>query len=160
MTEPLKMATPDAVGKVITQLVGIPAAAKKLAAPPPGDTFRTVSTFVARNGAPVLVALTDVAFGASCGAALCMIPPGVADEAVRTQTLDASLTENLREVANVLTVAFNTDKGQHIKLQETANCKPPLPPALQAALGRARELLHLEVTVKGYPAGKISFALL
>lgn len=160
MTDPLKMPPPDAVGKVITQLVGIPAAAQKLPAPPSPEAFRTVSTFVSRTGAPVLVALTDIAFGASCGAALSMIPAGVANEAIKAQALDASMHENLREVANVLTVAFNTDKGTHIKLQETAGCKAPLPPALQNALAKARETMHLEVTVKGYPAGKISFALL
>lgn len=160
MSEPLKMASPEAVGKVIGQLVGIQAATRKLAAPPPLDSFRTVSTFLSRENARVLVALTDIAFGASCGAALSMIPAGVANDAVKAQTLDESMLENLREVANVITVAFNNEKGAHIRLQETVQCKPPLPPPLKTALSKARELLHLEVTVKGYPAGNISFALL
>ena len=120
------------------------------AAPMPLATFET-------NGAIAAVVTCSFELAAAMGAALCMMPAGVAAEAVKTKKLTETLFENWREVLNVSASLFNEPGALHARL--VGAMQPPDRPAPEVAaiLAKPAARLDLDATIKGFPPGKLSF---
>jgi hypothetical protein len=148
--------TPASIGDLVTMLVGKSARAGR-GTPLAASAARGVATYIDKDAKVIFVTLTDIAFLASVGAALAMIPPGVAGEAVKSGKPSAVLVENAVEVLNILASLFNDadGKGTHVKLQRLL-LMPPLPPELARLVAKPTQRLDLEVTLPGYPNGKLS----
>jgi len=110
-----------------------------------------------RTDAPVLevVALCELPLAAALAAALTVVPPRVAAEAVAARALDASLRENLGEVMNVL-ARFVSGSGRRFVLAGT-RCPPEEAPELVSAARASDEVRGFAVRVHGYLDGALTF---
>jgi hypothetical protein len=148
--------TPASIADLVTMLVGKPTRAGR-GTPLAVSAARGVATYVDKDAKITFVTLTDMAFIASVGAALAMIPPGIVGEAVKSGKPSHVLVENAVEVLNILASLFNDleGKGVHVKLQRLV-LVPPLPPELARLIAKPGHRLDLEVTLPGYPNGRLS----
>ncbi|MFS3127090.1 hypothetical protein ACLM5J_01650 [Nocardioides sp. Bht2] len=132
------------------------------AAPPlaPGPaTPATVAVYV--DDALEISALIACDLPLSCyaGAALGLVPPGAASDAVNDGRLTETLSENLYEVLNVAASLFNAPGATHLRLYEVYPAGGHLDVNIQArtlTLGQ-REDARLEIA--GYGSGQISIVL-
>lgn len=94
-------------------------------AKPTGGAYFGV--FVADNDTPVALCGADAALAASLGAALSMLPPGVAKEAAKSKELTPVMIDNVREVMNICSRLLMDDSSSHLKLSQVypANSLPP-----------------------------------
>jgi hypothetical protein len=101
----------------------------------------------------------DLSLAVFSGAALGLLPPGGAQDAVAKGQLSPMLAENVGEVCNVLNGLINREGMPHVRLYQTfaPGESPPTDAAGQLlALGRR---LDLKVEVAGYGSGKFSMVL-
>jgi hypothetical protein len=146
--------TADAVAKLIASLAGKNVTAKAgpaLKAPPKGGAVG-VCVDEAPNVAAVIVA--DVALAAAAGAALAMIPPAAAQDAVRSGTLPANIADNFREVANIMCSLLTASGGRSVRLADFSVAG--VPAAAEAVLAGSGARLDLEVDVQGYGKGQLA----
>jgi hypothetical protein len=102
----------------------------------------------------------DLRLSAYAGAAIGLIPPAAAEEAVETGGLTETLRDNLYEVLNIAASLFNAPGAEHLRLYELHPAGPPLPPAVRAqalTLGRREDLA---VEIAGYGSGALSVVLI
>lgn len=149
-----------AVRDLLTDLMGRSVTAK-LAQKPihavPGT--RTVAVYLRATGAVGAVGISDIAGATYLGAALSLVPPGVAAQAHKKGVLDDALLENYGEIVNVAASLFNVSGGPHVKLSRVYVVPPTsLPPEIASVLPRTTRL-DLDVTVPGYGAGKFSLVV-
>jgi len=105
------------------------------------------------------VVVCDLAFSAYVAAAIGLVPPPTAQEAVEEGTLSLALRENLYEVLNIAASLFNVGEHTHLRLYDLHAAGDPLPGSVlvQAlTLGRREDL---EVEVGGYGRGRLSVVL-
>jgi len=151
-----KAPTPDAIAKMMSDLLGTPTIAKALSAAVPVPTLKVFSTYVDDTNKLTWIGAMDVACAASTGSALAMMPLGPVTDAVKTNTLTPAMVENSREVANVTANLFNTLSGHgHVRLKDYIVAPQPIPPALQPILAKPVLRVDIELLVRGYPAGKL-----
>jgi len=101
----------------------------------------------------------DLAFSAQAAAAIALVPPAAAEEAIADGKLTDSLAENLYEVLNIAASTFNVEGSEHLKLHQLHPAGPPLDPMVRIqtlTLGRREDL---RVEVAGYGAGSLSVVL-
>jgi len=125
----------------------------------PAPLARSVAVYVDDRGSIRAVAVCDLAFSARAGAALALIPAPVAEEAIEGNRLDETLTDNLRELLNVVSAAFNVPNAAHVRLHELHPAGMPVPSDIQGrmlTLGRREDL---EVTIAGYGEGRLSIVI-
>jgi hypothetical protein len=102
--------------------------------------------------------VADLPFCCWSGAALALLPPGLAQDAIKAGKLDQALQENFAEVANVLTATFR-EFGERVVLGQVHYGKATsLGDEVRPLVGSARRL-DLEVTVNGYGAGRCGLLL-
>jgi hypothetical protein len=101
----------------------------------------------------------DLRFSAYAAAALGLVPPAGAEDAITAAALSGTLSENLYEVLNVGASLFNAPGADHLRLYELHPAGPALPPAVRIqalTLGRREDLT---VDIAGYGAGRVSVVL-
>lgn len=114
-----------------------------------------VFTYVGPEGETLLLGLANLACAAYAGAALAMIPKGVAEESIRRKKLDDNLRDNFYEVVNVMSGAINAGSDVAVRLQS-------LTPATQLAGGEARMLAaartraDFDIEISEYGTGRLS----
>lgn len=152
-------AVPDQVGRLLTGLLGKPVVVKKGNPLAPG-TKLAVGEYFREDGTLGAVCLCDLGTASSAGAALSLMPAGVAAESIKTGKLNDILAENMQEVFNVLTRLFQNPQQPrvHFKLMY-------LPP--QNLSNEANTLLKkptyradFDVAIPSYPGGKMSLFVL
>lgn len=146
--------TADAVAKLITSLAGKNVTAKIGPAAKQIPKGAAVAVCVDEMPHAVAVILADVPFAAAAGAALAMIPPSAAQDAVRAGGLPPNIADNFREVANIMCSLLTASGGRGVRLAEFS--VTGVPPAADAVLGAAGARLDLEVDVQGYGKGQLS----
>lgn len=152
--------TPEAVGRLLTELMGKKVKLAKAPAP--------LLPTAAAGGAPYLdpekvlsyAALADAAFIASFGAALAMIPPNVVGDAIRAPKLPETLVENAYEVLNIAASVFNEIEGTALHVKIAKLVLAPLPAEVSTRLGKPTARLDLLACVPGYPDGRLSLLAL
>ncbi len=128
-------------------------------APSAAKASQAVAVYTDDEGSVAALCLCDMSLASHAGAALSLIPAGVAAEAARTGVMPPSIAENLYEVANVAARLFNADGGPHLKLREVVTTAQALPAGLSEMAARASERIDLEVNITGYGQGQMSVLL-
>ena len=153
---------PNAVGNLLSGLLSrsvkvsrsIPPAKNSLV--PVEKATQAVAIYTNDDGVVAAVCVYDMPLASSAGAALSMIPQGVANEAVRKGVMPESVAENLYEVANVSASLFNVDGGPHLKLKEVVTSTAALPAPVKELVAKAADRIDLDVNIAGYSAGRMS----
>ena len=146
--------TADAVAKLLASLAGKNVTAKAGPAVKPVPTGAAVAVCVDEAPHVVAVMVADVAFAAAAGAALAMIPPGAAQDAVRAGSLPPNIADNFREVANIMCSLLTASGGRGVRMADFS--VTGVPAAAEAVLGAAGARLDLEVDVQGYGKGRLA----
>ena len=98
-----------------------------------------VAVYVSDDGKPAAFCACDIAFAANSGAALSMLPPNAAKDAVKTKELTDVMIANLREVMNICTRLLLKESSPHVRLllvSEVAGLPPPAAAIISAPNGR------------------------
>lgn len=111
-----------------------------------------VGVYVSDGGEPVALCACNLDFAAGAGAALSILPPNAAKDAVKAKTLPSAMQDNLRELMNICTRLVIKDGSPHLRLQEVYAAKSlPAPAAAIAAAAKGRA--DFEVALGRYGAG-------
>jgi hypothetical protein len=123
--------------------------AKLDTSPKSGSYF---GVYVTDDGIPGAMYACDIAFAANGGAALSMLPPNVAKEAMKSKVLTDVMLANLREVMNIGTRLVLVDGSPHLRLDQVY-AGPALPAPAAALLGAIKGRADFEITLGKYGSG-------
>ena len=114
-----------------------------------------IGIYIADDGSPSALCACDLALAANSGAALSMLPPNLAKDAVKAQELTEVMLANLGEVMNICTRLLLRENTPHLRLQRV--CKANALPAPAAAIiGAARARADFEIGLGKYGAGVLA----
>ncbi len=140
------------VGKDVTVSPGAPVT------PAPGKPV-SVAVYVDPHLAVNALCVLDLGAAAYTGAALALLPPGGAQDAVEEdRELTGMLVEALHEVVNVLSALLNVPGAPHSKLHELYAPGEDLPGDIAGMLANWNRL-DLAIDVPSYGKGAISLVL-
>ena len=126
---------------------------------PTADAPVAVAVYVDPHLAVNALCVLDLGAAAYTGAALALLPPGGAQDAVEEDgELTSMLVEALHEVVNVLSALFNVPGAPHSKLHRLHAPGEDLPGDVAAMLADFNRL-DLAIQVPGYGKGAVSFVL-
>ena len=118
-----------------------------------------VAVYVDPQMAINALCVMDLAASAYTGAALALLPPGGAQDAVEEDgELSGLLVEALHEVVNVLSALFNTPGAPHSKLHKLYAPGDDLPGDIEGMLANFNRI-DLALEVPGYGKGALSLVL-
>jgi hypothetical protein len=119
----------------------------------------TIAVFTAPDYSVNALCVMDLGASAYTAAALALLPPGGAQDAVEEdKELSPMLLEALHEVVNVLSALFNTPGAPHSKLNKLVPDGEE-PPADIAGMLAGFNRIDLAIEVPGYGKGAMSFVL-
>lgn len=128
----------------------------------PGGTFDQTpgggawfAVFVSDRATPVALCGADVNLAASLGAALSMLPPAAAKDAVKAKELTSVMMDNLREIMNICTRLVMSDTSPHLKLEQIYPAKS-LPAPSAAVLGKPAGRIEFQVQLAKYGGGVLT----
>ena len=140
------------VGKEVTVSPGAPVT------PEPNRPV-TVAIYTAPDMSVNALCLMDLGASAYTAAALALLPPGGAQDAVEEdKELSPMLLEALHEVVNVLSALFNTPGAPHSKLNKLVPDGDDVPGDIAGMLAGFNRL-DLAIEVPGYGKGGMSLVL-
>jgi hypothetical protein len=140
------------VGKEVSVSPGAPVT-------PEPDRPVTVAIFTAPDMSVNALCVMDLGASAYTAAALALLPPGGAQDAVEEdKELSPMLLEALHEVVNVLSALFNTPGAPHSKLNKLVGDSEDIPGDVVGMLAGFNRL-DLTVEVPGYGKGGLSLVL-
>ena len=148
------------VRDMLTGLVGKPVAVNPGApvTPAPGKPV-AVAVYVDPQMAINALCVMDLGASAYTAAALALLPPGGAQDAVEEdKELSPMLLEALHEVVNVLSALFNTPGAPHSKLNKLVADGEEIPGDVVGMLAGFNRL-DLVLEVPGYGKGGLSLVL-
>ncbi len=148
------------VRDMLTGLVGKPVAVNPGAPVTPNpDKPVSVAVYVDPHLAVNALCVLDLGASAYTGAALALLPPGGAQDAVEEDgELTGLLVEALHEVVNVLSALFNTPGAPHSKLHKLYAPGEELPGDIEGMLANFNRI-DLAIEVPGYGKGGLSLVL-
>jgi hypothetical protein len=148
------------VRDMLTGLVGKPVAVNPGApVTPTPDKPVAVAVYVDPHMAINALCVMDLGAAAYTGAALALLPPGGAQDAVEEDgELTSLLVEALHEVVNVLSALFNTPGAPHSKLHKLYAPGEDLPGDIASMLANFNRI-DLAIEVPGYGKGALSLVL-
>ena len=119
----------------------------------------SVAVYIDPQMAINALCVMDLAASAYTGAALALLPPGGAQDAVEEDgELSGLLVEALHEVVNVLSALFNTPGAPHSKLHKLYAPGEDLPGDIEGMLANFNRI-DLALEVPGYGKGGLSLVL-
>jgi hypothetical protein len=155
----MKLPTADAIARLVSDLLGKPTTARAVA-PTPVPRDGIVSAIVDDEGALRAAVVVDRPLAAYAGAALALVPSGMADDALRSGAIPSALLDNYREVLNVVTNLLNTINPVHVRLGDSyTGPAAPAPKDVATILASPKAKLDLELQIAGYGKGRIRFAV-
>jgi hypothetical protein len=148
------------VRDMLTGLVGKPVAVNPGApVTPTPDKPVAVAVYVDPHMAINALCVMDLGAAAYTGAALALLPPGGAQDAVEEDgELTSLLVEALHEVVNVLSALFNTPGAPHSKLHKLYAPGDDLPGDVEGMLASFNRI-DLAIEVPSYGKGGISLVV-
>ena len=148
------------VRDMLTGLVGKPVAVNPGApVTPTPDKPVSVAVYVDPQMAINAICVMDLGASAYTGAALALLPPGGAQDAVEEDgELSGLLVEALHEVVNVLSALFNVPGAPHSKLHKLYAPGEDLPGDIEGMLANFNRI-DLAIEVPGYGKGALSLVL-
>jgi hypothetical protein len=156
----VELPAPKDVRDMLTGLVGKPVAVNPGGpVTPTPDKPVSVAVYVDPQMAINALCVMDLGASAYTGAALALLPPGGAQDAVEEDgELTSLLVAALHEVVNVLSALFNTPGAPHSKLHKLYAPGDDLPGDIQGMLANFNRI-DLAIEVPGYGKGAISLVL-
>jgi hypothetical protein len=140
------------VGKPVGVNPGVPVT-------PTPDKPVSVAVYVDPQMAINALCVMDLGASAYTGAALALLPPGGAQDAVEEDgELSGMLVEALHEVVNVLSALFNTPGAPHSKLHKLYAPGDDLPGDIEGMLANFNRI-DLAIEISGYGKGALSLVL-
>ena len=119
----------------------------------------TVAIYTAPDMSVNALCVMDLGASAYTAAALALLPPGGAQDAVEEdKELSPMLLEALHEVVNVLSALFNTPGAPHSKLNKLVPDGDDVPGDIAGMLAGFNRL-DLAIEVPGYGKGALSLVL-
>lgn len=103
------------------------------------------------------VGVCDLPFSAHAGAAIGLLPPGTAEEAVEAKEISEAIAENLYEVLNICAALQNAEGAPHMKLHQVHHIGGTAPPQVAQLAAVLGQRLDLKVKIAGYGEGRLSF---
>jgi hypothetical protein len=148
------------VRDMLTGLVGKPVGVNPGApVTPTPDKPVSVAVYVDPHMAINALCVMDLAASAYTGAALALLPPGGAQDAVEEDgELSGLMTEALHEVVNVLSALFNVPGAPHSKLHKLYAPGDDLPGDIEGMLANFNRI-DLALEIPGYGKGALSLVL-
>ena len=110
------------------------------------------------GGAPAAVCLCDLEFAVYAGAALSLVPAGVARDSLKVRRIPENLLENTREVLNVCVSLFHGAGPARLSLRGATAMPGFLAPDVLALIGAPAWQAGFDITIPGYGAGKATFS--
>jgi hypothetical protein len=101
----------------------------------------------------------ELSLAASVGAALGLLPPGLAEDSIEEKTLFSNLAENVFELCNVLTSLLNREGAPHVKLYQVSYPGMALPTDARAHLLALGRRVDVSIEVSRYGKGRLSLSL-
>lgn len=145
---------------VIDGLLGKEVAVAPADALTPADTIGgAIAVYVDNSNHLGAVAGWDLPLAANVGAAVALVPPGAAEDAIEDRYLPDHLLENLSEVSNVLASVFQLPGNPHLRLSQMyrpINTADNDAVSLLYALGNR---IDLSVSVPNYGGGRLSVSM-
>jgi hypothetical protein len=114
-----------------------------------------VGVYISDGGDPVALCACNLDFAAGAGAALSILPPNAAKDAVKAKALPTAMQDNLRELMNICTRLVIKDGSPHVRLQDIYSAKS-LPAPAAAIAGSATGRADFEVALGRYGSGVLS----
>lgn len=150
---PIQEAVRDLLGDLLGRGV---AADKTNPASIENDGGHVIATFVDDGGTLAALMVADVYLAAATGAALAMVPAAALDEVKKTGTIEESLLDNFKEVANILSGLLNTPSTPHVSIQGTwLSSDPELPSETWIVAEMPTKRRTYAVTIDGYGTGNL-----
>lgn len=152
---------PSHIGRLLTSLTR-----KRIhvrAVPPlplPPQPGHFVAEYLLEHNSVVACGIGDLAFAARIGAALTLIPPAVAAEALKTRQLTEMMQGNLHEVLNVVSQSFGAEGKNAVSLGKVHLPGDPLPPELTSRLTKPGTRLDVRVEIDTYGEGNLTLLTL
>ena len=148
------------VRDMLTGLVGKPVGVNPGApVTPTPDQPVSVAVYVDPHMAINALCVLDLGASAYTGAALALLPPGGAQDAVEEdRELSGMMVEALHEVVNVLAALFNVPGAPHSRLHRLYAPGEDLPGDIECLLASFNRL-DLAVQVQGYGKGALSLVV-
>lgn len=153
----MKLPAADAVGRMLTDLLGRSATVKPTVKLGFSETGY-LGELVDPKGVLRALTFSDRPLASLTGAALALIPRSVAEEAIRKGLVPPNLLENHYEIINIATALFNAVNASdaHVKLMAIHGTGPTLAAPIKAMFSKPTVRLDLIVDIAGYGAGKLS----
>jgi hypothetical protein len=114
-----------------------------------------VGVYVTDDGKPVALCACDLAFATNAGAALSMLPPGVAKESFKSGQLTDVMSANLREVMNICTRLVLHEGTAHVRL-DTVGPIAKLPAAVAAIAAAPKARIDFDIALGRYGNGLLA----
>jgi hypothetical protein len=114
-----------------------------------------VGLYVADDGKPVAACVVDSSLAAYSSAALSMLPPNLAKEAIKSGDLSVPMLANLYEIMNICSRLLMSDSSPHLKL-DTVSCHRTPDPAAKPLLGAAKGRADFEISLPKYGSGSLA----
>lgn len=121
----------------------------------PLDAKYVVGLYEREDGKIGGLVVADLEVAAYAGAALSLLPVGVAEESVENGTIEDSLLENFQEVLNVGVQWFTAKGNPRVRLAEVFTPGAKLPEDVQFVMGAPNDRLDVSADVAGYGDGTI-----
>ena len=156
---PLTIPTTQGASTLLAGLIGRATPAKKIKVEWAREKcWLSFSEFRHPTGELAALFVADLPFCSWSGAALALLPAGLAQDAIKSGKLEAALQDNFAEVANVLTATFR-EFGERVVLGTIQYGNAKMLAAEVQPLVAAPRRLDLEVTVTGYGTGRCGLLL-
>lgn len=154
--EPYRLPDAESVLALLDSLL-MPDVDVKEAPRPSKAGAQTVLAVYANEDGPVgALCLCDAAAANYVGAALSLIPFGVAGDNARAGVVEGVIRENLHEVLNVCVNLFGIGSLPRLFLRDMVGPGQDMPADAQPALSSPSSRLDLQVDVCGYGPGQLS----
>ena len=101
----------------------------------------------------------DLELAARAGAALSLVPPATADDAITGRYIPQNLLDNFSEVVNVFAGLFNVPNAPHLKLWSVVAPDELPPPDLVPVLRRLTRRVDVRLAIDGYGLGHLAVVL-
>ena len=122
------------VEKLMQCLLGNQVEARKSAPGPDLTKPHVVASYVDDSNAVQRLLICDLALANSMGAAMSMIPSGVANDATKAGIVGENILGNLSEVLNICVNLFTENSSDRLAFKDVRVCSPkdPAPPVAEA----------------------------
>lgn len=147
---------PEEIRNVLYGLLGRDiTVSREAAASIPLDAKYVVGLYEREDGKIGGLVVADIELAAYAGAALSLLPVGVAKESIADGTIEDSLLENFQEVLNVGVQWFTAKGNPRVRLAEVFPPGAKLADDIRLVMAAPNDRLDVDAEVAGYGKGRI-----